>query len=525
MTNPNITTGLFDRAAENPDKTALIVSEKRLFRDPAERIISYRTMSQDTIRTANALRARGFKKGDRILVFVPMSYSLYVTILAILYIGAEAVFIDAWANRKRLTDCCRVAKPNGFIGSAMAQVLRLSSEIRRIPIKLMDRQVVSLGTGDTESDVQAHPENVNEDDTAIITLTTGTTGLPKGASRSHGLLWTQFSIVDNYLKLEKTDVDMTVIPIYVFETLGLGTTSVLPLFNPAKPISFDPRLIVNQTLKHKVTMSLGSPAFFGKLADYVIENNIVLPVKRMFIGGAPIFRDLAQKLTDAFPKTQIEVVYGCTEVLPISIISLKETLQYDPDYGLPVGKRANSTDVAVVRPFDGPIVLNEGETLGDFLAPPGETGEIIVKGPHVLKRYLGNPEISQRNKISAGNEVWHRTGDAGWIDPEGNIFLVGRVVRRFNSNGLSRYPIPYEQRLRTIPEVAFSAVLEHRGSIYAIIELKKKITYDQDRVLVQIKKLLEDINPHNYLFLKEIPRDPRHNSKIDYEKLEKMLPS
>jgi Acyl-CoA synthetases (AMP-forming)/AMP-acid ligases II len=396
MTNPNITTGLFDRAAENPDKAALIVSEKRLFGDPVEKIISYRKMFQDVIRTAAALRARGFKKGDRIVVFVPMSYSLYVIILAILYIGAGVVFIDAWANRKRLEDCCRVVRPKGFIGSAMAQVLRLSPEIRQIPIKLMVRQVVSPNDGETKSDIKACPEEVNEEDTAIITLTTGTTGLPKGAERSHGLLFNQFSVLTSHLKAEKTDVDMTVIPIYVFETLGLGTTSVLPLFNPAKPISFDPRLIVNQILKHAITISNGPPAFFGKLADYVLENNIVLPIKRIIIGGAPVFRDLAQKLINAFPATQLEVVYGCTEVLPISSIPMKETLRYDPDYGLPVGKKANSTEVAVVRPHDGPIVLNEGETLSNFLATPGETGEIIVKGPHVLKRYLGNPETVQQ---------------------------------------------------------------------------------------------------------------------------------
>ncbi|MGV8073464.1 MAG: AMP-binding protein [Syntrophobacteraceae bacterium] len=526
MTNRNIVTRLFDHAAENPDKAALIVgSSRRFFHNPAEKIISYRKISLDTIRTAHSLKARGFKKGDRILIFIPMSYSLYVTILAILYIGAEVVFIDAWANRKRLTDCCRVVRPKGFIGSPIAQVLRLEPEIRRIPIKLMDCRVVSCKNGDEESDFYAYPEAVNDEDTAIITLTTGTTGLPKGAGRSHGLLWNQFSILSDHLKLEKTDVDMTVIPIYVLHSLGLGVTSVLPLVSPTKPTAFNPQLIVKQILKHNVTTSLGSPAFYEKLSDYVLENNIVLPVKRIFIGGAPIFRDLAQKLIDAFPATKIEVIYGCTEVLPISGIPLRDTLRYDPEYGLPVGKKVSGIEVDVVKPYDGPIVFDKGESLSDFLAPPGEAGEIIVKGSHVLQRYLGDPEISRRNKINSGDEEWHRTGDAGRVDPEGNIFILGRIARRFFSNGSYRYPIPYEQRLRTIPEVAFSAVLEHQGIIYAVIELKKKSTCNQGDLPAHIREMLEDINPHRCLFLKEIPRDPRHNSKIDYEKLVKLLPN
>ncbi len=145
MASHNITAKLFDHAAASPDKVALIINRRRPFRDAAEESISYRQIAQDTLFAAAALRAKGFKKGDRILVFVPMSYSLYVTILSILYIGAEAVFIDSWASRKRLVDCCRAVRPRGFIGSAMAQALTVLAEIRRIPIRLRDSHVVFPG--------------------------------------------------------------------------------------------------------------------------------------------------------------------------------------------------------------------------------------------------------------------------------------------------------------------------------------------------------------------------------------------
>lgn len=523
LTNRNIIATFFEHASDSPDKAALIISKPRFLRDPVETVITYRTIAADTIRTAERLKAKGFRKGDRILVFIPMSYSLYVTILAILYLGAEAVFIDAWADRKRLTDCCKVVKPKGFIGSAMAQMLRFTPEIRRIPIKLVDRQVLSPHHGETPGAVLAYPEIVKDEDTAVITLTTGTTGLPKGAEKSHGLLWNQFAILNNYLKIQKTNIDMTIIPVYVLQSLGLGVTSVLPLVSPTKPTAFSPPMIVRQILHHKVTSILGSPAFFEKLADYVLEKRIVLPVQRIGIGGAPIFRDAAQKLIDAFPSSHLEVVYGCTEVLPISGLPLKDSLRFDPDHGLPVGKKVPEIDVEIIRPHDGPIVLNAGRGLNNCLVPRGEAGEIIVKGPHVLPHYLGTPEISRNNKIVDGAEIWHRTGDAGWMDQEGNIFLLGRIVRRFDACGACRYPIPYEQRLRSISGVTFSAVLEYAGLIHAIVECEKKNDGDNGRLRARMSAILEDIKPDRCLVLGHIPRDPRHNSKIDYEKLIRLL--
>ncbi len=523
MKNNNIIIKLFEHVEENPDKTAIIINEKTILSGYKEKIVTYRQIYFDTIATAEKLKALGFKKGDRILIFIPMSYSLYVAILAILYIGASAVFIDAWASRKRLTDACTVVKPKGFIGSKKAQILRIVPEIRKIPIKLVDSNTVSLNnTGDLSSISMIYPENVSSDDTALITLTTGTTGIPKGADRTHGLLWNQFAILGDHLNMNKTDIDLTALPVFVLSNLGLGVTSVLPVFNPARPAEFDPALIAEQILKYKITTSIGSPAFYEKLADYLLKNKLALPIKRIFTGGAPVYNRMACKLKEAFPETEIEIVYGCTEAEPVSGILLEKTLKDDLSGGLPVGKKVDDINLKIITPSDSNIVIRENETIDSYLAGDGEVGEIIISGPHVLQRYLGDPANYMGSKIFDKNIIWHRTGDAGRLDSEGNIFLYGRIKYAVLKKGIYYYPAPYELLMQTIPEIKFASVIFHDKKVYAVVETedaKDNITL----ISQKMNPLLSDIEPDEYLFINRIPRDPRHNSKIDYEGLKDII--
>lgn len=514
----NIISKFLENVKKNPGRIALIEYQKK-FSKITRMEITYGQFLNDVQNTAIILKDRGLKKGDRIIVFVPMSYSLYIAIAAIFFIGAVAVFVDAWSNKTRLARICRTAQPAGFIGIFKSHILRLIPEINSIPVKLFANNIVSKN----QPGIDFLPETVTYDSEALITLTTGTTGKPKGAVRTHGFLHEQFKILGDFFNYSDDDVDLTALPVFVLANLGFNITSVLPLFNPARPGNFNPESVVRQIKECDITTSTGSPAFFKNIADYLTEEKKEVEIKRVFTGGAPVFKPLAKKLKEAFSKSDIKIIYGSTEAEPISSTALEKTLTAPDDMGVLVGKRVPGIEIAVIKPVDGPVVLGKNETIKSITCR-GQAGEIVLNGPHVLNNYIGDPINMKLNKIETDKRTWHRTGDAGIIDNDGNIFIQGRIKNRFNIKERLYYPVPFEQKLLTLREISFSCVIEHKNTLFAVIEPVKKLKKKQRiEIIREAENILKEIDPVKVIIMNKIPRDQRHNSKVNYEELRKRL--
>src|SRR5262249_55140868 len=123
-----------------------------------------------------------------------------------------------------------------------------------------------------------------------------------------------------------------------------------------------------------------------------------------------------------------------------------------------VGRPVTQVTARLIRPWDGPVTLGEGGW-ADWEVPPGEVGEIAVTGAHVLTGYLNDPEADRENKIHDGGHVWHRTGDAAWLDSEGGLWLMGRVSARVRRAGDVWWGIPAEVRALAVPGVTHAAYL------------------------------------------------------------------
>jgi acyl-CoA synthetase (AMP-forming)/AMP-acid ligase II len=450
----NVIQTMLETVKRHPEKIAIIEKRKGIFKRAGYRKFTYSQMMSDISLVASRLRKKGFKKGDRIVVFTPMSYELYVIVLAIFYIGAVTVFMDAWASRERLTQACLTVKPKGFIGCLKAQLLMIVPEIRKIHVKILDRRLfLPAIPGSVKDD---GPAKIDEDDEGLVTLTTGSTGVPKGANRTHGFLSKQFEVLIRHLGIESSNIDLTALPVFVFCNLGAGATSVLPVFNPAKPTEFDPSAVIKQIRECSITTSVGSPAFYEKLADYLTQKNEQVSLKSIYTGGAPVFKTLAKKFRNAFPDTDIEIVYGCTEAEPISSIKLDDFLESDSSLGVAVGHPDPAIEVKVLKPYNSAVVIEEGKQLQDYLAATGEVGEIIVTGPHVLKSYLGNIDAWRENKVTDGERIWHRTGDAGMVDSSGRICLHGRIRNAIHTSKGDVYSLPFEQMIMDIEGVSFA---------------------------------------------------------------------
>lgn len=503
--NYNIAGLFYEAASKYPDNIAIIHNAKK---------ISYRDLEKDILKTATYFKAKGIGKGDRVLIFIPMSIDLYRVVLALFSIGAVVVFLDEWVNKKRMELCCSIAQCKGFIGITKAQILRFfSKELRSIPVnlKINSHKNIELNSKADLIDLSS-PE-----DTALITFTTGSTGTPKAAKRTHGFLKEQFNALIEKIEPRPEDVDMPVLPIVLLINLGIGTTSVITDYKASKPKKFDPQKVIHEITSNKVNRLTASPFFIKELSKYVVTQKIELSsINKLFTGGAPVFPNEAVLYEKAFPKTTIQIVYGSTEAEPISSVKSSELIletEISLTKGLLVGVPYHKAEVKIIPITNEEIGINSMSELME--CPDNEIGEIIVAGPHVLKEYYNNNKALKRNKIFADEKVYHRTGDSGFINEDGKLYLTGRCSTLFKQNEKYVSPFLWENYFQNINGVETGTVLNKNNFTIAILELNNES--QKLKIEETLKRL--PIKIDTVIFLKKIPRDPRHNSKIDYEKL------
>jgi acyl-coenzyme A synthetase/AMP-(fatty) acid ligase len=273
---------------ERPDAPAIIDTHRR-----RERVTTFAQLDEASCRAARLLTDLGLRPGDAVLVFYPMSAELYVALLTLFRLGLVAMFLDPSAGRQHIERCCELHSPRGFIATPKAHLLRLlSPALRRIPVKLVIDFPVPGATRWSRArrlPPLADIQDCSADTPALLTFTSGSTGQPKAAVRTHGFLLTQHHILSEELRLTPGDVDLATLPIVLLANLGSGVTSLVPDADLRYPGKVKPRPIIAQMLRHRAASSVASPAFFECLARFCLPRNITLPqVKKLFTGGAPV---------------------------------------------------------------------------------------------------------------------------------------------------------------------------------------------------------------------------------------------
>lgn len=498
----NISELFIAAAQKHPDNVAIIDKNAS---------ITYAELEKEVKATVAYFKNKGIGQGDRVLVFVPMGIDLYRIVLGLFYMGATAVFLDEWVSKKRLELCCQLADCKGFIGVWKARVFSFfSKELRRIPVKLSLKKTLAQGADITP---------VSPDTTALITFTTGSTGTPKAANRTHGFLKEQFDALLDEIDPQVTDIDMTVLPIVLFVNLGVGCTSVIADFKMTKPEKMNAAAIVGQLKDAKVNRMVASPFFIKKLAEQLIGAGAELrQIEKIFTGGAPVFPAEAALYLKAFPAAASTIVYGSTEAEPISSISA-QTLVKAPKTlatGLPVGEPFHKANLRVINITDEAIPNCTAQELEEMCLEEGEVGEIIVSGPHVLKQYFKNEAAFKQNKIVADGTVWHRTGDSG-LGVGNRLFLTGRCNQLIAHEQSYLSPFIIENQLQSIDGVTMGTLLQTGNKRVLVVEsaLSKEALASQ----------VDNIPYTDMQIISQIPRDPRHNSKIDYGALRLKLNS
>lgn len=478
---------------------------------------------------AEDLAAAGIQPGSTVLVFVPMSIELYATMIGLFRLRATAAFVDPSAGGARLAECIGRVRPDAFAGVPRAHVLRLTSPaIRAVRLKIAigGRVPFAPTVAGRLADTSAAVPPCDPDTPAVITFTSGSTGQPKAAVRTHGFLVAQHRALAESLALQPGEIDLTTLPIFLLANLASGVTSVIPDADLRAPGEIVPGPVLQEIRTAGVTRTVASPAFLLRLAQDTSAAAHLGSLRRIYTGGAPVFPRTLDTIAAAAPGAQVVAVYGSTEAEPIahverSAISADDRTGMQNGAGLLAGTIEPSISLRIINDRWGmPLGPWRGEDLARESLPAGGTGEIVVSGAHVLGGYLEG-RGDDETKIRVGGTVWHRTGDAGYLDARGRLWLLGRCSAKMHDVHGTVYPFSVECAASAIAGIRRTAFVQRGGRRVLAVELDAGLR--QPDVQPELDGRLGWARIDEVRVVRRIPVDRRHNAKVDYPALEKQL--
>jgi fatty-acyl-CoA synthase len=278
------------------------------------------------------------------------------------------------------------------------------------------------------------------DETAVIMYTSGTTGKPKGAMLTHSNLYWNF--VNTSMAVGFMESDVTLVCAPLFHIGGLNVTTLGTLFVGGHAVilkNFDPENVLKLIEEMKISTMFGAPTMFQMMAlqDRWLATDLS-SLRVLMVGAAPVPEPLIHAYNDrGVPFCQ---GYGLTETAPLALI-------LQPDNVLAkvgsAGKAPMFTDVQLVDANNDPV-------------PVGERGEVVVRGPNVMKGYLNRPDATLEAIDENG---WFHTGDVAYMDDDGFFFICDRLKDMIITGGENVYPAEVESVLLGHDAIVDVAVL------------------------------------------------------------------
>ena len=439
-------------------------------------------LKKDTDIMMNCLSDMGVKSKDKILAFATSSYQLCVFMLASLRLGASIMYVDIWAKQDRLKNAFNDYRPDYVLVSNKTKYLKIFfREINHIK-KVIN--IDSVNYGKTSQNMQ--PE-IGDDQIALLTMTTGSTGKPKTAIRTHKHLYEQLKLVnDNIDSKTNREIVLTTSYIYVFANIMNGYTTVLPQIN----LSLSSKYFINKKLLKfrniPISMIITSPDFCLK------TDNIYHKLRKLYFGGAILNINEAKNIQNKYNGVDVEYIYGATECNLISKVNLNQYI-----HALEKESKA---------------VL--GQVVKGVKVKIGTENEILVSSKALLEDYLVQDKT---NKIlDADNTIWHNTGDAGCYE-NGILYYYGRN-KYYIKNGTHKiYSSQIEQGVtNNFRKIDKCAVIQKGNAVCLYIQTKKDIDYNEIKIYLKKRFHISRINIYK---IKKIPCDVKYHTKINYSKL------
>ena len=537
----NIACQLEEMAVLYPQKRAVVFP---YCRDKSNNVaythLTFKELSTLSNEYAAGFERYGIRRGTKTLLMIRPSLDFFAVVFALFKVGAVPVIIDPGMGIDRLLHCIRSVQPEAMIGIELAHLMRV---LKRKYFKAV-KFSVTLGRcwlwgGKTLEAIRRKGAeftiaDTRSDELAAILFTTGSTGPAKGVEYEHGMFVEQCRIIRDTYKIGAEDIDLPTFPAFALFSVGLGMTAVIPDMDPTAPAKVNPVKIVEAINKHGCTFSFGSPALWGRVSRYCVNNKIKLPsLRKILMAGAPVPPDTHERLLKYIlpDGAETHTPYGATESLPTCDMKgsdvLAETAALtNKGKGFCVGSPVDGVDVEIIR-LDDDVIL---EWSSELILSDYEIGEIVVKGKNVTKRYYQRPEMTALAKIKDGDNVRHRIGDLGYKDDKGRIWFCGRKAHRVETAQKRLYTVCSEAIFNQHEKVFRSALVGvgEYGSQIPVIIIETVDTLNDDEkkdLLGELFKLtVKNENTEvikKILFYDSFPVDIRHNAKINREELTK----
>ncbi|QIN79896.1 long-chain-fatty-acid--CoA ligase [Rubrobacter marinus] len=492
----NLAVLLEESAKTRPEKTALVIGEREM---------TYSALRDAAKSFAGALSSMGVGPGDKVALLVPNVPQFVVAYYGILSTGASVVPLNVLLRGAEIayhlddSDAKVLVAWEGFLGEARAGLEGSGGTCESLVV--VESPDGSGASGDEKGFGALLREHAPEfdtyqtmpDDTAVVIYTSGTTGRPKGAELTHAnMFMNAMCNADKLLAMDEDDVTIAVLPLFhIFGQTCVMNATIYRGGTMALVPRFEPEAALKTIEGAGVTVFSGVPTMYQYLLRHPDLDDYDISSLRVGVsGGASMPVEVMKAVEERFGIVILEG-YGLSETSPTATFNRSVEERKVGSVGLPIW----GTEAKVV---DG----------DDREVPPGERGELALRGHHVMKGYLNRPEAT----AEAIKNGWFHTGDIATMDEDGYFYIVDRVKDMIIRGGYNVYPREVEEALYEHPGVAEVAVIgvphEELGEeVAAVVAMKEgESTTAEEIVAFARERVAAYKYPRRVTFVDELPK-------------------